>query len=84
MRSTTLALLLLSLLAFFTVASSPVCADVWPQTPIGPQYISANILWALILGLMLLFILYIGVGCIMDVERPVRMGSVPLQLSKEY
>jgi hypothetical protein len=54
------------------------------QNPIGPQYITSAIVWALLVGLLLLFVLYIGVSCIMSVERPVRMSAVPLQLSKEY
>jgi hypothetical protein len=54
------------------------------QLPIGPQYISSAIVWALLAGLLLIFVLYIGVSCIMGVERPVRMTAVPLQLGKEY
>lgn len=38
----------------------------------------------LFVALMLLFVLYIGVGCIMAVERPVRMTTQPLILAKEY
>ena len=52
--------------------------------PLGPQYISGTITWALLVALMLLFVLYVGVGCIMNVERPVRLSAVPLQMGKEY
>ena len=52
--------------------------------PIGPQYISSAIVWGLLVGLMLLFVLFIGTGCIMGIQRPVRMTTVPLQLAKEY
>jgi len=54
------------------------------QKPIGPQYISGNIVYALLVGLMLLFVTYTGVSCLMSVERPVRLSAVPLQLAKEY
>ena len=53
-------------------------------SPVGPQYISGTIVWALLVGLLLLFVLYIGVGCILGVERPVRLSAVPLQMGKEY
>ena len=61
-----------------------VCLAQATSTPIGPQYITSHIVWGLLVGLLLLFVLYIGLGCIMDVQRPVRMTAVPLQLSKEY
>lgn len=86
MRASTLLLLLLgalvSLSALSLVAGE---APLLPgEKPIGPQYITGNIVWALLVGLMLLFVLYIGTGCIMSVERPVRLSAVPLQVGKEY
>lgn len=77
------------------VYPNPTAVPVWGPTnprpnrlnvitPLGPQYISGAITWALLVGLMLLFVLYIGVGCIMSVERPVRLSAVPLQMGKEY
>lgn len=65
-------------------ATNPRPNRINVPTPIGPQYISGTIVWALLVALMLLFVLYIGVGCIMDVERPVRLSAVPLQMGKEY
>jgi len=50
----------------------------------GPQFISSPIVLALILGLFLLFALYIGIGCLMAIQRPVRISAQPLILSKEY
>ena len=82
---------LLGSFAFSTEAANPSpflppsTLPLYPyQRPIGPQYITSAIVWALLVGLLLLFVLYIGVGCIMSVERPVRMSAVPLQLAKEY
>lgn len=72
---------LLVTLIELTLAQTTKTATV---QPIGPQYISSAIVWALLCGLMLLFVLYIGIGCILSVERPVRMTAVPLQLAKEY
>lgn len=74
---------LVSVLLLACVVVSPVSA-LSDSTLAGPQYISSAIVWALLVSLLLLYILYIGVGCIMSVERPVRMTAVPLQLSKEY
>lgn len=82
--------ILLAMLAFSTVVEAQSSLDPtgrplkWNQRPIGPQFISSSIVWALLVGLMLVFVLYIGVGCIMSVERPVRLSAVPLQLAKEY
>lgn len=50
----------------------------------GPQYISSPILLALILGLCLLFGLYIAISCLMAIQRPIRMSTQTLILSKEY
>jgi len=89
MRASRVLLLLVGLLAALVALSSfaaPVEAAPLPsgQNLVGPQYITGTIVWALLVGLMLLFILYIGVGCIASIERPVRLTAVPLQLAKEY
>jgi V0 complex accessory subunit Ac45/VOA1 transmembrane domain len=51
---------------------------------VGPQFITPNILWGLGVGFFMLIILYIALSCLMSIQRPVRMSSVPLVLSKEY
>jgi len=52
----------------------------------GPQYITPTILWALLLGFFLLFILWTAISCLMTVETPVRFAEEPPRhsLSKEY
>lgn len=50
----------------------------------GPQFINPSIVFGLLTAAFLLFMLYIGISCLMGVQRPVRMSSVPLALSKEY
>ncbi len=87
-----LAALLVAVLAFATAVEAvqsrsslnPTAPILPGQKMIGPQFISSSIVWALLVALMLLFVLYIGVGCLMDIERPVRLSAVPLQLAKEY
>ena len=51
---------------------------------VGPQYITPNILWGLGVGFFLLIILYVALGCLMGIQRPQKMSSVPLVLAKEY
>ena len=51
---------------------------------VGPQYVTPNILWGLGVGFFMLVILYVALSCLMGVQRPVRMSTVPLVLSKEY
>lgn len=51
---------------------------------IGPQYITPNILWGLIVGGFLLIILWVALGCLMGIQRPLKMSTVPLVLAKEY
>jgi hypothetical protein len=92
MRASQLLLLVAGLLALcLALTASPACGagpNVGPLplnfNPIGPQFISSTIVWALLVGLFLLFVLYIGVNCITNIERPVRLSAVPLQLAKEY
>ena len=86
MRASSFVLLVLgALLSLSALSLVSAEAPLAPgEKPIGPQYITGNIVWALLVGLMLLFILYIGTGCIMSVERPVRLSAVPLQVGKEY
>lgn len=54
-----------------------------PNYP-GPLYISPMILLGVCVAIGLLFVLYIGINCLMGIERPIRMSTQPLQLSKEY
>lgn len=79
MRAGSFAVLLVVLLALV----GQVAAESTP-TYTGPQYITSAIVWGLLVALMLLFVLYIGISCIMSIERPVRMTTVPLQMGKEY
>ena len=51
---------------------------------VGPQYVTPNILWGLGVGFVMLIILYVALSCLMSIQRPVRMSSVQLVLSKEY
>lgn len=51
---------------------------------VGPQYVTPNIIWGLGVGFFLLIILYVGISCIMGIQRPQRMTTVPLVLAKEY
>ena len=51
---------------------------------VGPQYITPNILWALIVGAFLLIILWVALSCLMGIQRPLKMSTVPLVLAKEY
>ena len=51
---------------------------------VGPQYITPNILWGLIIGAFLLIILWVALGCLMGIQRPLKMSGVPLVLAKEY
>jgi hypothetical protein len=87
MRASRVLLLLTALLALLLAVASPADAagSLKPfERPIGPQFITGAIVWALLVGLMLLFILYIGVSCISSIERPVRLSAVPLVIAKEY
>ena len=51
---------------------------------VGPQYITPNILWGLFIGFFLLIILWVALGCLMGIQRPLKMSTVPLVLAKEY
>jgi hypothetical protein len=86
MRASRVLLLFAALLALLLAVASPADAgSLKPfERPIGPQFITGAIVWALLVGLMLLFILYIGVSCISSIERPVRLSAVPLVIAKEY
>lgn len=50
----------------------------------GPLYINPSITIGLIVGLFLVVTLFIGLSCITDIERPVRMTNTPIQIPKEY
>jgi hypothetical protein len=80
----TLAILALLAIMFAPTSTVAQASKVINSNTVGPQYITPNILIAVMIGLFLVFILLIGVQCLMGVERPLRMTSTPLQLSKEY
>lgn len=50
---------------------------------VGPQYLLPAILSGLCLAGMLLFILWLGVSCLMAVERPIRFSKRSLVIAKE-
>jgi len=52
----------------------------------GPQYITPTILWAILLTFFLIFLLWTGLSCLLEIEAPVRYAIAPPihSLSKEY
>jgi len=54
------------------------------SNPVGPQYITPDILLALGVSWGVLSILVFMVYCTMSIETPLRYSSTPLPLSKEY
>lgn len=51
---------------------------------VGPQYITPAILWGIGVVFFLLTILYVALGCLMSIQRPVKFSPIPLVLAKEY
>jgi hypothetical protein len=55
----------------------------WTTYP-GVTRVTPNTMVALFLAFFMVFVIYTGVTCVMSIETPVRFGTAPLQLAKEY
>jgi hypothetical protein len=55
----------------------------WTTYP-GVTRVTPNTLGALFFAFFMDFVIYTGVTCVMSIETPVRFGTAPLQLAKEY
>lgn len=61
-------------------AGQLIKVPVW----LGPQYITPNIFFGLLLGLFFIFMLYQAINCMTSIQRPVRLSAHTLVIAKEY
>jgi len=55
-----------------------------PVFYVGVQYATSNTIVALFLAFFMVFVIYTGATCVMQIETPVRYSSTSLQMAKEY